>query len=116
MKTMISCISLAGLVASCALMANTVAVADVTRSELITIKKHASQGYVHALSISGSGNLHGAAKITLDLDHRAYKVENLSGKLRFHWTVDWYSDQATIRYQPTSVKGGQLSLRYQFQD
>jgi len=90
--------------------------ADVIKSETIVLKKSAGQGAIHSLSVIGSGELHGDAEIILILNGGPYKTEKLSGKVDFRWGGDWYSDEAEIRYTPTSVTGGSLKLKYDFSD
>ena len=102
------------LVAGCGIGGRTHDVADVTKPETIVLKKNAGQGAIHSFSVIGSGEMRGNAEITIILNGGPYKTEKLSGKVDFRWGGDWYSDQAEIRYTPTSVTGGSLKLKYEF--
>ena len=93
-----------------------VELADVTRTETVILRKMPGQGPVHSLSIRGSGTIQGHAEITLILNDASYKMEELSGQVDFQWGGDWDSDEAEIRYKPTSVTSGSLKLRYKFND
>jgi len=91
-------------------------IADVTKPEVITLKKASSQGNIHYMTVVGKGYLDGTAQIVLILDSKAYKTEKLSGDVAFEWSGDWYSNSAKIEYKPSSVKSGSLSLQYKFKD
>ncbi len=87
---------------------------DVTKPDTVTLMKNPGQGPIHSLTVTGLGEIDGDAVIILMLNGGPYKTEPLSGTVDFKWSGDWYSDQAEIRYTPTSVKGGKLRLRYRF--
>ena len=91
-------------------------VADVTKPETISLAKQSGQGNIHSFSITGSGQIEGNAIIKVLLDGKPYKDEQLSGVVDFHWSGDWYSDSAEIKYEPLSVKTGSLALTYRFND
>jgi hypothetical protein len=91
-------------------------VTDVTAAETMVLSKTEDQGEVHALLITGSGEIHGRGEISLILNGEAYLAETLSGTVRFRWETDWYADEAKIRYTPESVTAGGISLRYRFVD
>jgi len=91
-------------------------VADVTKPETITLTKESGQGNIHSFSITGSGQIDGNATITIFLNGKPYKIEQLSDRVHFHWGGDWYSDSAEIKYEPLSVKVGSLVLKYRFSD
>ena len=91
-------------------------VADVTKADTIVLSKKPAQGLIHSLSVIGSGEIDGKGEIILTLNGKPYKTESLSGPVKFRWGGDWYSDDAEIRYTPTSVTGGDLKLRYGFND
>jgi hypothetical protein len=74
------------------------------------------KGPVHSLSVRGSGTIQGHAEVTLILNGSPYRTEKLSGQVGFQWGGDWLSDEAEIRYTPTSVTSGSLKLRYKFND
>lgn len=115
MKKVITCLAVAVLLSGCG-GTRTHDVADVTKAEVIVLKNTPGQGPVHSLSVTGFGEIQGDAEISLILNGDPYKTEKLSGKVEFQWGGDWYSDQAEIRYTPTSVTGGTLKLRYGFND
>ena len=116
MKKLILCLALAALVSGCGIGSHTHNVANVTKSETIILNKNPRQGLIHSLSITGHGKISGNAEIVLILNGGPYKIETLSGSVDFRWGGDWYSDQAEIRYTPTSVTGGSLRLKYKFND
>ncbi len=115
MKKLFVCIAVTVLLSGCG-GTRTCDVSYVTKAETIVLKKASGQGPVHSLSVIGSGVLQGDAEISLILNGCSYKTEKLSGKVDFRWRGDWYSDQAEIRYTPTSVNGGSLKLKYEFSD
>ncbi len=89
---------------------------DATRSEIVILEKELEQGNVHAITISGKGQISGKATLILILNEKPYKTAYLSGKVNFQWGGDWYSDTAEIRYHPISVDSGQLQITYRFKD
>ena len=91
-------------------------IADVTKSETITLKKISSQGNINSMTVVGKGHLDGTAEIVLIVNGKPYKTGSLSGDVDFRWGSDWYSDSAQIEYKPSSVKSGNLSLQYKFED
>ena len=93
-----------------------VSIKDVTKSEIVTLKKNSSQRCIYAIRIQGRGSIAGKAEIQLMLNGEIYKKEELSGKIDFAWGGDWYSDTAEIRYIPHSVTVGSVSLKYDFKD
>ena len=116
MKKVITCFAMVALIAGCGIGGRTHDVADVTKPETIVLKKNAGQGAIYSFSVIGSGEIHGSAEISLILNGGPYKTEKLSGKVDFHWGGDWYTDQAEVRYTPTSVTSGSLKLKYEFSD
>jgi hypothetical protein len=113
MKKLITFFAVAVLVSGCS-GKRTHDIADVRKAETITLKKASGQKTIHALSVTGSGEIDGNAEIALILNGGPYKTESLSGSVDFQWGGDWYSDQAEIRYAPASVTGGTLRLEYEF--
>jgi hypothetical protein len=91
-------------------------IADVTKPETIMLKKVSSQGNIYSMTVVGRGYLDGTAEIVLILNGKPYKTESLSGDVDFSWGGDWYSDSAKVEYKPSSVKSGNLSLKYKFED
>ncbi|MEM7553426.1 MAG: hypothetical protein AAF378_04885 [Cyanobacteria bacterium P01_A01_bin.84] len=91
-------------------------ISDVTKESTITLRKNANQKNIHSITIMGKGYLDGDAEIVLILDNKPYKTERISGNVNFERGGDWYSDGAEIRYKPSSVKGGKLTLYYEFYD
>lgn len=115
--------------AGCGSRNQTHAIADVTNSETIILKKAGSQGPIHYMNVVGKGMLEGTAEIVLILNDKPYKTEKLSGTVDFQWSGEWYSDSATIEYKvimspvpermdlyTSSVKSGSLNLQYHFKD
>ena len=89
---------------------------DVTKSEVVILKKETNQRNIHAITISGKGQISGEAKIILMLNGSPYKSEDITGKVSFHWGGDWYADTAEIRYDPVSVRDGELNISFKFYD
>jgi hypothetical protein len=116
MKRLIALLIVTGLLAGCGPGMQRHDVADVTKAEVIVLKKAPQQGAVYSLTVVGHGKIDGNAEISLILNGGPYKTEKLSGKVDFRWGGDWYSDQAEIRYTPGTVGGGSLSLKYKFND
>jgi len=104
------------LLAGCDVVSRSHVLADVTKSEVITLMKKPRQGAIHSFSITGTGNIEGSAEISLMLNGKPYKTEILYGRVDFQWSGDWYSDEARIIYTPKSVSGGNLKLKYKFRD
>ena len=91
-------------------------ITDVAKPEMIALKKQKGQGNIYGYSISGKGQIHGEATISLMLNGKPYCVEQLSGNVAFERGGDWYSDSISILYRPSSVKKGNLHLKYKFKD
>jgi hypothetical protein len=105
------------LLVGCGVKKQTHPIADVTKPETITLKKTTSQGNIYSMTVVGKGHLDGTAEIVLILNGKPFETENLSGEVHFIWAGDWYSDSAQIEYKPSSsVKSGNLSLQYWFED
>ncbi|MEM7579779.1 MAG: hypothetical protein ACFB02_10355 [Mastigocoleus sp.] len=98
----------------CAGAKQTYKITDVTKESTIILRNNGSQQNVSYILISGEGNIDGEAEISLILDDKPYKTERISGNAKFSWNGDWYSEDAKIEYKPSSVKGGDLNLEYQF--
>ena len=91
-------------------------VKDITKTEIIVLKKKPSQGAIHAISITGSGSISGVGEAQLILNGTVYRKEEISGRFSFDFSGDWYSDEAEIRYIPRNVSSGSLTLKYGFRD
>ena len=91
-----------------------VVVSDVRQPETLVLGKKTGNPYTYGITIRGSGEIDGEAKISLLLNGEQYRVEKLSGKVDFEWGGDWYSETAEIRYEPGNVRSGKLLLRYRF--
>jgi hypothetical protein len=113
---MIALLIATGLLAGCSIGTRSYEVTDVTKAEVITMKKKPEQDPVYSLSVVGYGRIDGNAEISLILNGSPYKTEKLSGRIYFRWGGDWYADQAEIRYTPGTVAGGSLNLKYKFND
>lgn len=107
---------LAALLSGCIPGQRAQSVADVTKTETITLKKNTGQGHIHFLTITLSGEIQGAAEISLIENGKPYRTEKLSGPVRFEWGNDWYADTAEVFYEPKLVTGGNLLLEYRFKD
>jgi len=114
MKRLITSIALVAFISGCTIGSSTHEFADVTKAEAIVLRKKPEQGLVYSLSISGHGKIDGNAEISLILNGAPYKTEKLTGKIDFRWGGDWYYNQAEIRYNPGLVTGGNLRLKYKF--
>ena len=88
---------------------------DVTQPTTLTLKKKPWEGNVHALAITAEGKIDGTATIAWMSRNRAYKKEAVSNEFNFIWRTDWYEDQASIRWMPSSVSNGYLKIRYNFE-
>jgi hypothetical protein len=97
-----------------AMSAPTVSVANVRQAETIVLGRDTGSPHTYAISIRGSGRIDGEATISLLLGGQRYRVEKLSGTIDFEWGGDWYAETATIRYEPTSVRSGNVVLHYRF--
>lgn len=114
MKRM-SCLISAAILLSCFGCSPSQTVSDVTKNETIILRKNPSQGSVYALDVTGRGKIKGTAAIILELNGAAYKTAYLTNSVRFNWSGDWYADEAKVIYQPISVDGGSLKLKYRFE-
>lgn len=90
--------------------------AAVTKPGIITLNKRPGQKHIYAISIHCSGRIDGKAKLSLMLNGKPYKTEEISDKVKFSWGGDWYSDSAEIRYEPVNVSSGELIFSYKFVD
>jgi hypothetical protein len=107
-------LSLLAAFSSCAKYDRRVSVADVKKEEIVVLRKEPNQGNVYGISIRGSGNIDGEARIAWMLDGKPYKTKPLKKKVKFSWGGDWYSDTAEIHYEPVRVSRGELIIEYQF--
>jgi len=89
---------------------------SVSQKSIIRLHKKKGQGNIHALTISGQGQINGSAVLTLILNKKPYRTVKLSGNAKFTWTSDWYADSLKLQYTPTKVQGGKLVLNYVFKD
>ena len=89
-----------------------VQIENISAAETIVLE--AESEYPSSIRISGRGKIEGAAKISLMVDGKAYRTEELSGKVDFEWFNDWYSEEAVLKYKPGTVKSGNLTLKYRF--
>lgn len=92
----------------------TARISDVTRAETSVLKKKATQGTVHGLSIVGAGAIVGTAEVQWILDAKVYRKETISGPVRFEFAGDWYYDAVEIRYIPRDVSSGEITLTSEF--
>jgi hypothetical protein len=100
--------------AACTLIDQQTYVKDITKQETIIIKKYRGQGGVHGIKIKISGTIEGESRISLILNEKEYKTNQLKGDFSFTWGGDWYSDSAKIIYQPISAKNGDVLIQYNF--
>ncbi len=94
----------------------TVEVRDVTKPEVLVLRKTPSQGAIHRIRINGAATLDGEARVQLIQNGAVYKDQLVNGRSEFQWEGDWYTDQAEVRYIPASVSKGSVVLRYDFKD
>ena len=116
MKYLVFGLAIATLLSSCAPGDRTHIINDLTQSQTITLTKKDNQENIYAWTLKGSGEIEGEAEISVILDKEPYLTEELSGIIDFEWQGDWYSDDATIVYEPISVTSGEISLDYRFYD
>lgn len=117
MKRRLSALAIGFLgIALCSSCTREINVRDVSHDETLTIKKRASQEYIHGISIAANGSVLGRGEVQLILAGEIYKRETVQGAVRFEWRGDWYSDQAEIRYVAGTITKGALTLRYDFKD
>jgi hypothetical protein len=107
-------VALCGLGASCSPFEETAPIADLTQTTIIKLVSSNPEKHVVSLQIRGAGSIDGTAQIELMLDGKPYRSEQLQGPVSFSWGGDWYSPTAEIRYRPSNVRGGKLSLDYRF--
>lgn len=86
---------------------------NLSESQTIVLKSPEKKS-IHALKIHATGALTGEANISLMLNGKAYKTETVTGNIDFTWANDWYTDQATIRYETNNVTDGNLAFSYVF--
>ncbi len=99
---------------SCSKYDHELRIQEVNKTQPITIRKNKNTGFVHSISIQGSGTLVGRAKISLMEGDILRNKEDLSSDINFNWSGDWYSDTAEIIYEPSGVLSGELVLKYSF--
>jgi hypothetical protein len=114
MKHLIGSLALVVILSGCNRDHRIYQISDVTQAETITLEKEPDQENIYSWLLTGSGTIDGTAEVVVMLNGEPYLTEQLSGNVDFQWAGDWYADQAEIRYIPTSVTGGNLSLSYQF--
>jgi len=82
----------------------------------VTLTLRASgDGNPYAIKIDVDGEIDGSARIELLLRSEPYRSETLRNTVRVRWGGDWYSPEAVVRYTPQSVRGGRITVRYQFE-
>jgi hypothetical protein len=101
---------------ACAKYDQSLTVSDVHAPQAIVLRKAEGQSAIYRLSLKATGRLDGKATLTLMLNGKLYKIAKASGKVSFGWDGDWYADTAEIRYEPTDVTTGSITLRYSFHD
>ena len=99
----------------CSINTDTYDISDSSKKQTIILKKKSGEGNVHAINITGEGDINGEATIALILNGEPYKTEKLSGRINFQWGGDWYADTAEIIYEPQKVTKGKISLNYKFE-
>lgn len=102
--------------ASCAKYDQSLTVSNVQAPQVIVLRKTDGQGSIYSMSLKATGQLNGKAIFTLILNDKPYKVAHASGRVSFGWGGDWYADTAEIRYEPTNVTSGSVTLHYSFHD
>ena len=90
----------------------TVQIENISTAETIVLETESK--YPSSIRISGKGKIEGAARISLMADGKAYRTEELSGKVDFEWFNDWYLEEAVLEYEPGTAKSGNLTLKYRF--
>lgn len=116
MRKTLSFLALVLVFAGCSFSQREVSLKDVTKSEMIVLKKKPAQGSIHGIRIAGRGSISGKAEVQLILNGAVYKREAISGSVSFEWSGDWYADEAEVRYISGTAVGGTLTLKYAFQD
>ncbi len=116
MKKTITAVISVFIITACGLKTQTYHVSDVTKAEIISLSKHSAQGNIHNLIIIAEGSINEKATISLTLNNGLCKIANISEKIDFQWTGDWYSDTAEIHCQPISATSGKIKLKYRFED
>ena len=104
------------VISGCTPKSQTTTPSDVSLAETLRLKALPNQRHVHSMQIQGFGTVDGDAKIELMLDGKAYKSEAVSGDFSFSWQMDWYADEAEVRYLPEKVTTGKVKLTYRFYD
>ncbi len=102
------------LVGSCANYDSSVKVSDVRKEEVVVLKYQNDSTHVTGINIRVTGKVNGGATISLMLDGKPYKKEELNGGVNIKWGGDWYSDTAELRYIPRKVNSGELLIEYKF--
>ncbi|RYF41724.1 MAG: hypothetical protein EOO38_20415 [Cytophagaceae bacterium] len=108
------CISI--ILVGCGCGKRTAGIKDVTKAEVLILRKKPAQGPIHRFDVTASADLQGVARIQLILNGAVYKEEVLKDRARVQWSSDWYSDEAEIRYIPLAVSKGSFALTYDFKD
>jgi hypothetical protein len=104
------------VLAGCSAADRETTVKDVTQAETILLRKESKQGAIYAISIAGFGSINGDAEVQLILHGAVYKKKEIRGEFRFDFAGDWYADEAELRYIPTKVSSGNLTVKYAFRD
>ncbi len=115
LKKVIGWTSLAALVvlaASWGLSGSTARVADVRKAETLLLTRRPNTGHVYGYALHVTGRIDGAATLTLLANGEPCRVKHLRGDVDFRWGGDWYADTAAVRYEPTDVADGHLTIRY----
>lgn len=102
--------------ASCAKYDQSLTIAHVQAPQDLVLRKSEGQGAIYRMSLKATGHIDGNAAFTLMLNDKPYKIAHARGKVSFGWDGDWYADTAEIRYEPTDVNTGSMTLRYSFHD
>ena len=85
---------------------------SVAFSETLTLKSE--NKHQHTIWLAFNGRVEGVARISLMLEGKPYKTEELNGDINFEWRTDWYSSEAILEYEHGTAKGGSLTINYGF--
>jgi len=85
---------------------------SVASSETIVLKS--KEKNPTRIWLAFQGRIEGEAQVTLMLNGKPYRSEDLNGDIDFVWENDWYYNEAIIEYKHGNTKSGHLTIKYDF--
>jgi len=89
-----------------------IAIKDVSKAETFKLGDNLGFGDTHRVTIRVTGQLDGTAGISNPITGNT--LTPIGGTVDLEWSGDYYTNRADIRYVPQDVRGGSLTIAYEF--